>query len=327
MTKGSYRELKEAGRKALRAEPGYKRLFFIYACVLSLAGFAVNLVTFLLEQQATKAVGLDGISTRTLLQTLQMMLSAIYSIAAPFWKIGLFFVALQTFRQVAPRKSALLEGFRYWGPVLRLVLMKILMLILFAVVVGLICSTIITLVSYTPLAEDMNAFVETLPHMATQEDITEILEDPLVVDKLVDAIMPLIPFAMTAAFAGLCPLGMRLRMMDFAMMDNPKEGPWTAMRTSWRITKGTCFAMLRLDISFWWYYLVLGLLTGMTILYTYFSLPVDPTTLFWVYNGVSLVGEIALHSLAGPRMRPAYAAAYESMKATHPPTEKKTAQV
>lgn len=325
MTRDSYRTLKENAKKSLQVQPGHKRVFLIYACVLSLAGFLVSLLSYLLQQQATKISGLDGISTHSLLQTLEMMFSLLYNIAAPFWKIGLFFVALQAFRQVAPDKSSLMRGFHYWGPVLRLILMKILMIIIFAMLVGVVCSTIISFVSYTPLAEDMNAYLETLPHMTTQEDIMEILEDPLVVDKLMDAILPILPFAVTAAFAGMCPLGFRLRMIDFAMMDVPGEGPWTALRTSWRITKGNCLALLRLDIGFWWYYLLVGLLTGLSLLCTY--LPLDITTMFWVYSGVTVVGEIALYGLAGPQVRTAYAAAYETMKAERPPKENTTVQV
>lgn len=307
------RTLKTNARNALAAafQPP-RKLFAIHIAVIAGASLLVNLLSFLLEQGIVGATGLDGIGTRALLQTFQTILSAVYSVAQPFWQIALFFVALQVFRGQTARTDSLTVGFRHLWSVLKLLLLKLLLVMVFSLAVGVVCSTVITILSYTPLAKDMLAFIENLPATA-MTDPYQLMEDPEIMDTLMRAILPIMPFAAVGTLLGLLPLLYRVRLLDFALADHPEDGPWSALRTSWRLTKGNWKALLRLDLSFWWFYLLDLLLLALYYADLYLPLQISPTAAFWLCCGAHAVGQIILYSLANPLVQTTYAAAYDDL--------------
>lgn len=308
-----HRTLKNSARSALAdAFQPPRKLFAIHIGVIAGVALLVNLLSFFLEQGIAGTTGLDGIGTRSLLQMFQMIVSMVYSIAQPFWQIALFFIALQVIRGQTARTDSLTGGFRHLKPVLRLLLLKLLLVMVFSLAVGVVCSTVISFLSYTPLAKDMLAFIESLPATA-MTDIYQLMEDPEIMDTLMRAILPILPFAAVGTLLGLLPFIYRLRLLDFALADHPEDGPWTALQTSWRLTKGNWKALLRLDLSFWWFYLLDLLLLALYYADLYLPLQISPTAAFWLCSVAYAVGQFALYSLANPLVQTTYAAAYDSL--------------
>lgn len=306
------RTLKNSARSALSdAFQPPRKLFAIHIGVIAGVGLLMNLLGFLLEQGIAGTAGLDGIGTRSLLQTAQTILNAVYSVAQPFWQIALFFIALQVFRGYTARTDSLMEGFRNLRPVLKLFLLKLLLTIIFSMAISVVASTLVIFLGYTPLAtQDMRTFVETF---ANTQEVYQMLEDPAAMDMMIRALLPVLPFAAIGVIVGLLPFIYRLRLMNFAFADNPQDGPWSALRTSWRLTKGNWKALLRLDLSFWWFYLVEILLIALYYADLYLPLQISPTAAFWLCCVTYGVGQFVLYTAANPLVQTTYAAAYDSL--------------
>ena len=136
MTIRDRKALKNSAKNALAfCANSPRKLFFLHIAVTSGITLVITLLSFFLNQGVAATGGLDSINTRTLLQTIEQLLSTASSLALPFWQMGLVFLALQLFRRQAVGPGTLLEGFRKLGPTLRLYILKI--LIIFATVSGL----------------------------------------------------------------------------------------------------------------------------------------------------------------------------------------------
>jgi len=306
------RTLKNSARSALAdAFQPPRKLFAIHIGVIAGVGLLMNLLSFFLEQGIAGTTGLDGIGTRSLLQTVQTVLSAVYSVAQPFWQIALFFIALQLLRSHSARTDSLLEGFRNLGPVLKLFFLKLLLTVIFSLAVSVVASTLVVFLGGTPWAtQEMRSFMESFTNT---QDVYQMLEDPAAMDQMMGAILPVLPFAAIGVLIGFLPFIYRLRLLDFALADHPQDGPWSALRTSWRLTKDNWKALLRLDLSFWWFYLVEILLLALYYADLYLPLQISPALAFCLCCVVYAVGQFVLYTAANPLVQTTYAAAYDSL--------------
>ena len=58
----------------------------------------------------------------------------------------------------------------------------------------------------------------------------------------------------------LIPLSYRMRLSSYRIMENTPEGAIKAIVHSMKLMKGNCIALFKLDLSFWWFYLLQGVL-------------------------------------------------------------------
>lgn len=310
------RGLKAQTKEILSAtKPGKKRLFAVHIAVSAVVSFVISLLGYLLQQGGMAATGLDGISTRALLETLEQLLSMAYSLASPFWQIAGCFLALQLLRQAPANGRSLLAGFRRVGPVLRWMLLVMLMLTPLAWVgstIGLFVGIVVAM--FLPSGKIFWEIAMSVPEAATQEQFLAMVEDPAIEDQLMTATIPAMVIMVLLTFVAILPLYYRLRMSQYILMDDANAGARTAIKASFRLTKGSAWALFRLDLSYWWYYGLEFLLSGLYIAGSISqALPLSPLMLFLVCNGGYMVGEILLYSLANPRVQVTYAGAYEAL--------------
>ena len=119
--------LKQTARDTLLGD--YKRLALIHTAVALGVSLVVTLLHYYLNNQIGNTGGLSGLGARTVLETAQTVLQYVVNLALPFWEIGFLFAALQMARGQKAEVSSFLEGFRRFGPVLRLYLTRSLLFI------------------------------------------------------------------------------------------------------------------------------------------------------------------------------------------------------
>ena len=309
-------------RRALKAyaagrlqEQSYspRRLALIHTAVASAGLLIVTLLNYLLSRKVGATSGLSGIGMRSILQTIQMALQYVINIALPFWQIGFIFAAIRMARGEQAKPVSLSEGFRRFGPVLRLMLLRGLIYGGVAIACVYLSSVIFT---FTPAAWKMMELL--MPLVESEADMMQLqnalLEMPL--DQIAGLIWPV--FVIFGVLYGLICIALfyRFRLSEFLIMDRPGTGALAALTLSGRLTRKNRLRLLRLDLSFWWYYalqLLSALLCYLDVLLAYVvvDLPVDAGTASLLSYALGLGAQVLLFACAGSYVHTTQAAAYD----------------
>ncbi len=298
------RGLKAEAREALAAasyDP--RKLILIHTGASVALGLILTLLDYLLDQQISGTGGLSGVGTRTILETAQSVLMLAQLLAAMFWQIGYVYVALRISNRETVGIRDLFQGFRKFGPVLRLRLALALMY----GGIGILCAYIASAVlMMTPWSSGLMAAAES----GTAEAIVEAM----------DAVtLPLMGIMLLVLLVVMVPYCYRLRQAEFVLMENPQLGALLSIRVSRELMRGRRFELFKLDLSFWWFYL-LEMLTmfvanGDLILPMFgVELPWSATVSYYIFMVLCYVSTMALYWWRGNEVHVTYARAYESLK-------------
>ncbi len=297
------RKLKRDAQRALDAasySPG--KLMLIHTGVSASLALLLAVLNHLLELQIDDTAGLSGVGLRTVLQTAQSVLSLVQLALMVFWQIGFTYAALRISSGKSAEPQTLLEGFHRFGPVLRLRLLTLLLCggVLFACVY--LSST---LVSLTPWAQPLVDAYE----IGTEEALMAAMEE---------VALPMAGIFCVVAAVLFIPYYYRLRMVDFSLMDQPEMGAMVAVRKSRVITFRKRLQLFRLDLSFWWFYLLEALI--LVVAYGDVLLPLVGITLPWsetvsyyVFLILCYAGQLLLYWWKGSLLQVTYAKAYEAL--------------
>lgn len=237
-------EVKQAAAQRVSQVSNARRLISIHTAVPALLSLVLTALSFFLSLQIDDTGGLGGLGARSMLEALQNMLQILSVVFSVFWGAGLVSTVLCWSRGDRVEDRDLLAGFRHWGPVLRSALLKIL-IYLGAIILANQLSSIIF--SMTPLSAGMLELAEKMnANPGFMPSDTELL----------DAALSYLPFLALALAVVVIPVYYRLRMMDFALMEAPEKGAFFALRMSVFMTRRNCLKLFRLDLSFWWFYLL-----------------------------------------------------------------------
>lgn len=246
-----YKTLKEQSSGALSGanfSPG--KLVAISAGVPLALSLVMMLVDWLLSQQIGTTGGLGGMDRRALLSTIRSTLQLVQLAVLPFWTIGYTFAMLQLARGADATPGTLLQGFRKWGPVLRLIMLRSTLFLALIFVSAQIGSLIFML---TPWAE---------PLMNTLLQYTNgggNLSDPAFLEQVSQSILssaavPLLLCVLAVFIAMYFLTVYRFRLAELCLIDEPSLGAMKALFLSAKRMKGNFWAMLRLDLRLWWYH-------------------------------------------------------------------------
>lgn len=289
-----------AALKGARFSP--RKLVAIHSGVTLAASALIAVVSQVLGSMET-AGGLSGMGTQTALATAQSFLELVQLILTPFWGAGLTFAALCWVRNGQASPASLLEGFRRFKPVLTSTLLLGMRYFGFAILAALLAANLIL---FTPMA---------LPLYGAQ---LETADAAAMMAALGDQAMPfLIGYA--AIFAVLfgvfaLPFHYRYRMTQWLVMDKPGTGGMQAMFVSQLMTRRRRMAMFKLDLKFWWYYLLQFAATAVSMVGAFFS-----PAVYWCALLGSMALQLAISILGRPRLEAAWGQCYEHMLKNAPP--------
>lgn len=307
------KELKQRAALRLNEASGFRKTVVLHSAVSLGALIAVMVLDLLLSNAMNQTGGLSGIGARSVLGTVQGVLSTAVNILLPFWELGILYTAVRTARQQTHSFSMLTRGFQRLGPVLRYYLVQL--GILFAVLT--VCLNVVMFfTSWIPMPEGLQTALTQLDPTAISDP--EQLLTQLPMDLLLSYLAPVL-ILFTLIYCGvLIHLGYRFRLSQYLLLDEEKTGAVAALGTSNRLTQHSKWSLFKLDVSFWWYYLLQLLASALAygpelLSLAGVTLPISPgvaSILFYaLYAGASL----ALSWWAGAYVQTTYACAYEQL--------------
>lgn len=296
-------QLKAAAREAL-ASASYdpRKLMLIHTGASVGLALVLALVDMLLQDQISGTGGLGGVGSRAILETAQEVLMYAQVAATLFWQIGYVFISMQIFRRKTVGPRDLLEGFRQFGPVLRLRLME---------------TFLYTGIALTCIYGASILFGMT-PWAAPLEEAMELGTEEALLLAAEEVALPLTAFIAVFALVLMVPYSYRLRMTAYLVMDDPRMGARMAVRVSRMMMFKNRVNLFKVDLSFWWFYL-LQALVGL-VAYGDYLLPMLGVELPWtaeisyfVFLIPCYIGQLALFWWKGNEVQVTYAACYEAL--------------
>ena len=297
-------------RKAKESLKGnnVRRLAMIHAGAVVAFGLVLTVLQYLLTEGIGNTSGLSGLGTRSVLETMQMVLQWANMLLLPFWNLGFLYVALQWARGNHPVEKDLLTGFYRIGPCLGLMLNRAIMAICITILAVNLSSTIYMMMPASEwLWELTQGFTST-------DAIYEYLYS-LDVAQIMDMFWKMIPMVAVCTVLELIlliPLLYRFRLAEFVILQYPGVRGLAAMVISASLLRRRRWQLFKLDLRLWWYY---GLKTlCLVVLYIgVFSSTFSGELTFLLWYLLYLAGIFAVDTFFRPQVDTAYAAFYEKL--------------
>jgi len=308
--------LKQKAHTALtNASYDPQKMVLIHTAAASIVTLLTAALSFLIEDGISGTGGLGGIGLRTTLSTVSSVLQNITNLVLPFWSFGYLIFILKTLRREQTGPATLLEGFQYLLPILRLLLIRGFIY----VAIGFLClypSAVIF--SMTPLVRPLEALMEPMLNLTSEADIAMYMDDATIA-AMTDALLPMLLIYLGMYLAICIPIAYRLRFANYVLLDNPRAGAISALRTSSSLLHRNCLNLFKLDLSFWWYFVIHAAL--MLVCYgdallpmLGVTLPVSATTAFFLFYVLYFIGQLIFFWFARNQVEITYAAAYEMLR-------------
>lgn len=322
------RELKSRGASLAEANrDGTRSLVLLYCGVIAALTLGSSGLNVFLNDRIGGTGGLGGLGMRSVLQTVQEMLTYGNAIFTPFWSAGFLGAMIAMVRGREPEKRHLTAGFRRFGRILAYIAVQ------FLVLVALLVAAVnlgVTIFSLTPLgaeyAEVMGPVLSD-PNIISAEGVVN--WELLPMDTFMSATMPVIGVCL-AVFAVLYIfVSYNTRLAMYLIMTQDVSAV-RAHFLSMRLMRGRKWQILKLDLSWWWYYLLLAGASVVAYLDVILgllgiSVPVDPMVMFFATLAVYCVLFSALSLWKKCQVDASYVLAYEAIAC--PETEEAAAEM
>ena len=283
-----------------------RRIVAIHSAVPAAISLVLTAMNYYLSLQISDTGGLDGLGTRSMLETLQTMLQIANMAFTIFWTMSYTGIISRWARGESAQNSHLWLGFQHFGPVLRAWMLRFTIYLAVAFLAVQLSSFVFSaspaMDLYTPMFEKMLTDTSYFPTEAEMEEFT----------------MSYLPFFGVALLILFVPVAYRLRLMDFALMEHPTKGAFAALRESLALTRRNCWKLFKLDLGFWWFYLLEGLVAclfyGDWLLELMgVDLGLSPVILLFVACVTGLLGQILLYIWRKNQVYTTYALLYQRL--------------
>lgn len=309
------RRLKERAASILeQTQPEYRKLVTRHGAVSFGVVLVISLIQLLLSLSMTNDSGLDGMGTSAVFSTAKASLGLISGIVLPFWQIGVLHTSVRVTRRQDAEFSHLTRGFHRWGVVLRYYL---LLIMLYIGAVMLLSNLIPVLMIFVPVPQDL----EEAMMAVMSQNITDPMEimAALPQEQMLAFVLPVSAVFMAIFGVVILHLSYRFRMSQYLLMDDPAMPALPSLLISNQMTKGYKWSLFKLDISFWWYYLLQiaasAISYGPEILtLAGIALPMSADVAFFLFQALYCVAGLAVVWLFGAYVQTTYACAYDELR-------------
>ncbi len=264
------KKLKSSAQNRLGQVTGDPRvLVLLNTGVIVLLNLLVSGLNMFLDHQIGSTSGLSGLGTRSILETIQSLLSYFTILFTPFWSAGFLACVIQMVRQQKADPKTMAAGFHRFPSIILLNLNKLFLTILVITSITYLSSTIFLL---TPFSGELSKVTESL-----LESGSLLLADGTInlqaipADVLLHACIPLFIIFFALFLPVYAFISYSLRLSTYLVMEGRRISGFAAIMMSFQLMRGHRFQMFKLDLSFWWYYVVDALLT--VVLYLDVILP------------------------------------------------------
>ena len=309
------RAIQDTAANILSRPHDLSRTALLYTAIFCGLSLVSTLLSAFLSDGISGTGGLSNIGLRSILSTGQSVLPLVNLIVTACLGLGYHIAVLSHVRGFDANPRTLLGGFRHLGPVLRTLLLQ-------TAVYGIAIFGATYLSSFifmmTPYSAEFMEVLEPVISSASMLSGSFVLDDATLM-AAAGAMMPMIWITLAVCAVVLIPICYRFRMVNFCLADDPRRGALAALSKSRFLMRRNCFALFRLDLDLWWFYL--GQVAVSLVCYGDVLLPVvgvsfpwSDTVSFYLFFGASLVMQFALYYFAMNRVYTVYAVAYEALQ-------------
>lgn len=243
--------LQEKADQLLQRAKQPKKLVLIHTAIALGGSLLMTALNYLFSLRIADTGGLSGLGLRSVLATVQSVLELGVMVALPFWEIGLIYAALQWRKGESATGASLLQGFRRFGSVLAFRLLYGAALFVSGILVFYISSVVFAL---TPFVTPFMELLEPVWGAAATPEQMEALFTPELIAAATEAMIPMLILFAVFFLPVAAILFYRLRFGRFAVMEGMGAG--RSLRESLRVTKKNALQLVKLDLHFWWFYLL-----------------------------------------------------------------------
>ena len=300
--------------RALSRARDPQKLILGYAGITTLLSALLTLASALLSDRIEGTGGLANLGIRSILSTAQSVLPMLQSVIMMCLEFGYLHAVLRLSRGQYADHTDLKVGFRRFGAILRLTLWRYFLIIGITMILFYLSMQIFIL---TPLADPL---LELLTPLVTEAGADAAsLMDEATMNQAVRMMLPMLIIYGIACCVVLIPLLYRFRMATYALLDDPRGRGFAALKTSVRLMKRNGFRLFKLDLSFWWYYLLLALANvvaycDVILPMAGISLPFNDTVSFYLFFFLYLALLFAIYYFLRNGVEVSYAKAYDSLR-------------
>lgn len=302
----SAKYLKKKASNRLQSGNDPKKVVLVYAGIVALSSLVVTVVQDLLDSQISQTGGIQNIGTRSMLTTADTVLTIAQLLLVMCLTLGYTGSMLRIARgQYASPNSLKAGGERIWV----LLRTRLLQMLIMTAAAFALCFLVVNVCLLTPLSNRVIAVMGTVP-------AEELLSNGLALIALYSAMLPIILIYLVALVPLLWYFSCTYRMVDYLLIDRPQLGAFGALRESRRMMQGNMKMMLRVDLSFWWYYLLQALvsvLVYLNMVLAPFAIGLPPEVLYWGTVVLYLAADFALRYFFSNKVAVTYALFYDSL--------------
>lgn len=302
----SAKYLKKKASNRLQSGNDPKKVVLVYAGIVALSSLVVTVVQDLLDSQISQTGGIQNIGTRSMLTTADTVLTIAQLLLVMCLTLGYTGSMLRIARgQYASPNSLKAGGERIWV----LLRTRLLQMLIMTAAAFALCFLVINVCLLTPLSNRVIAVMGTV-------SAEELLSNGLALIALYSAMLPIMLIYLVALVPLLWYFSCIYRMVDYLLIDRPQLGAFGVLRESRRMMQGNMKMMLRVDLSFWWYYLLQALvsvLIYLNMVLAPFAIGLPPEVLYWGTVVLYLAADFALRYFFSNKVAVTYALFYDSL--------------
>lgn len=308
------REIRQAASRALKSAPGTPRMVaLVYGGIICLLTLISTGLSYYLNTEIANTGGLSNMGLRSILSTMDTILPIVNAVVTLALEVGYAGAMLDVARGGHPRH--LTSGFYRFGPMVRAVLLQ--SLVYFGVIMSAmyLSSWIFMLLpSYEKFYEIVAPVIDSMTIMDTGFAM-----DDATLMAAAEALIPMLWIFAAVTIIAIIPISYQFRMVTFCIADADHPRARLAMKESRQMMRGNCFALFRLDLGFWWYYLLQVLISlicygDMLLPMLGFTLPWSGVVNYFLFLVLSLALQMVVYVFCMNKVSVTYATAYETLR-------------
>lgn len=301
-----YRNWKESASQVLRQpDRTYRRMLMVHIGIVLGASLGVNLLLELIGLLG----GSGSMEKQAAIETAQTILPMVITIAQLYWVAGLQQAAMERLIDHPVGFVDLTAGFGRWKPITTSTIFIGLQYFGRAFIATFLAELILGLTPYAKILEDAAMQMVENPEL----DLFAVLGERSM--EVLGVYMGLI---LVITVALVLPLYYRYRMVNYILLQQPEVGGMQAMFFSKVMTFGHRMELFKLDLSFWWYYLINALASAavvgdLVLIACGVRLPLPALAVQWIFMLLSAILQFAAFMWGRPKMELAFAQAYRDL--------------
>ena len=302
--------LKLTARELLSRAPQLRQILLVYCGIVLASCLVTTGLGQGLGSLISRSGGLGNLGTRSMLSTFQTLLPIAHTLVLLVLDLGLLAAMLRISRGQFTSPQTLRTGLARFFPMLRLILLQIPIYL----ALGIVATYVVIMVFRLTLLFD--SVVEAMmPILSAGGELEQMLNalmtDDAVLMRSPQAMIPM--YALVAAlFLGLMiPVSYRLGMAKLVILEDPQAGAFRALSESFRMTRRNCMAFFKLDLSFWWFYLLNLLVSVLSLAESFLPLS---ESMDWLLYGAALLLQTLVYYFLRPRLEVSRCLIYNAIR-------------